>query len=135
MNKKIYIILTTIILSLLLISCGETNIPEDEDLKAVTAVEEKLELPVEDLNAVTASFELPSEMDGVAISWHSDEPTVINSSGNVTRLLFDVTVELTATLTKGEHTKTKIFTLVVLKKEADDVEVFEYKMQLPSTEL
>lgn len=59
----------------------------------------------------------PTNRDGVTIAWAIDKPTYIQANGLITQPTFEVgtqTVTLTATLTKGSVTRTKIFTATVL---------------------
>ncbi|BBI35669.1 S-layer homology domain-containing protein [Cohnella abietis] len=60
--------------------------------------------------------------DGASVEWSSDKPNVISSTGVVTRpshIASDATVTLTATITKGNDSDTKMFTLKVLKQQTD----------------
>jgi len=54
--------------------------------------------------------------EGTTISWSSNNSEVISNSGVVTPTDSDVTVILTATITKGDVTQTKTFTLLVVKE-------------------
>ncbi|MEK0315774.1 InlB B-repeat-containing protein [Cohnella sp. 56] len=93
---------------------------DDPDAAAVAAAAAVLEVGYaagNDAAHVTQDVTLPKTgSDDVAISWSSDQPAVIGNNGAVVRPLAgeaDVTVTLTATLTKGEATDTKIFTVIV----------------------
>jgi hypothetical protein len=66
---------------------------------------------------ITQDITLPTELDGVAISWASDN-AAISADGTVTRPSFtagDTAVVLTATLTKGAASDTKTFNVTVTK--------------------
>jgi hypothetical protein len=80
-------------------------------------------LDLGDLSAVTADLTLPSTGEfGSTISWASSAPSVISSTGAVTRpdaLGGPVDVELTATLTRVSQTGTKTFQATVLPEEDD----------------
>jgi len=69
--------------------------------------------------AVTTSLTLPTiGASGTAISWASTDPTVISTSGVVTRPTFtsgDANVTLTATISRGSASDTLIFNLTVTK--------------------
>jgi len=67
-------------------------------------------------NGVAADLVLPTTVgsDGVVVTWSSSNVEVIGNDGKVTRQPENVTVILTATLTKGTATDTKTFEVVVL---------------------
>ncbi|WP_270171970.1 immunoglobulin-like domain-containing protein [Paenibacillus sp. SYP-B4298] len=57
--------------------------------------------------------------NGSVVTWTSSDTTVVAADGTVTRPAFtagDKTVTLTATITKGGETETKLFTVTVLKQ-------------------
>jgi gliding motility-associated-like protein len=71
-----------------------------------------------DLSSITTAISLPSiGSKGSVITWVSSNPSVISKDGKIiNRPLFgsgDVTLTLTATLTKGLITETKTFTITV----------------------
>lgn len=68
---------------------------------------------------VTSDVALPIEMNGVSISWISSLPEVMSSDGKINRGLADVTVTLTACLTKGTYVMSVPFNVVV-KAISDD---------------
>jgi hypothetical protein len=81
---------------------------EADSMVAVKAVLDVADSAPEDL-------ELPTEMYGVTIAWASDN-AAITAAGVVTRPAIDAgdeTVTLTATLTRGALTDTKVFTVTV----------------------
>ena len=63
---------------------------------------------------VTKNLTLPTTVGTVTITWASGNTAVITNAGVVTRQAADTNVTLTATLTLGEATATKQFTLKVL---------------------
>lgn len=67
-------------------------------------------------NGVAADLVLPTTVgsDGVTVTWSSSNPDVIGNDGKVNRQPENVTVTLTATLTKGTSSDTKTFDVVVL---------------------
>jgi len=102
------------------------DIEDDTDLASVEAALAALEVGFAEGDAVdhvTQQVVLPAEgLDGVAISWSSDQPNIISSNGAVQRpLTEDATVNLVATLTKGQASDTKSFILIVKAVEEEDV--------------
>ena len=76
------------------------------DLGVLTEVLDNLTLPTVGAN------------DGTTISWASDNEAVVSTAGVVNRVIgSDTTVVLTATITVGDETDTKVFTATV--KDAD----------------
>ncbi|VDG99193.1 Uncharacterised protein [Lysinibacillus sphaericus] len=72
----------------------------------------------ETLSAAKTNLTLVAPTTGSAISWASTNPAV-STTGIVTRPIFsagDATGNLTATITKGTATDTKVFAVTVLKK-------------------
>lgn len=80
-------------------------------------------LDLGDLSAVTADITLPtSGAYGSTITWSSSDPSVISSTGVVTRpgaLADPADVTLTATLTRGAGSETKTFAATVLPEQGD----------------
>ena len=59
-----------------------------------------------------------AEAAGVAVTWKSNKPETVKDDGTVIRPAeADIQVTLTATLTKGQATKQKIFTVTVLRDQ------------------
>lgn len=87
------------------------------DSDAVKEAKEGLNLG--DLSNVTSDLTLPtSDENGVFITWKSSNPLIISNDGKVNRpYLKDEVVTLTATLTKGISSDTKVFTATVKKDE------------------
>ncbi len=103
---------------------------DDPDIAAVTAAAEILEVGYaagDNAANVTQNVTLPTTgVDDVTVSWSSDKPGVISTNGEVVRPLAgaaDATVTLTATLTKGEVTDTKTFTVIVRSMEIEAIPV------------
>ncbi|AZQ64837.1 T9SS type A sorting domain-containing protein [Flammeovirga pectinis] len=73
----------------------------------------------EDATTVTQNITLVAEGENDAVvTWSSSIEDVITTSGEVSRMLSDTEVVLTATLTLGESTTTKEFTVTVLGDDA-----------------
>ena len=65
---------------------------------------------------VTGNLDLPTNIHGTTIVWHSDNSGVVADDGKINRPAFDAgsaTVNLEATITTGHETRTKIFTFTV----------------------
>src|SRR5690554_6944235 len=71
----------------------------------------KITLPAE----TTSNLNLPVTLDGVTLTWVSDNAESITNLGVVTRKTEDVTVKLTVSATVEGVTESKDFTLTVLK--------------------
>nr|WP_283809120.1 immunoglobulin-like domain-containing protein [Tumebacillus amylolyticus] len=69
---------------------------------------------------ITDNLTLPTTgADGTTIQWSSDVPSVVSADGTVTRPEFsagDASVVLTATISKGDQSLEKKFTVTVLKQ-------------------
>jgi len=76
-----------------------------------------------------ADIVLPTLIDGVAISWSSDN-VAISDTGIVTRDTVDIEVSLTATLTYNDETDTKVFTVIVKALEVPDTTLADVKADL-----
>ncbi|MBS4219236.1 family 43 glycosylhydrolase [Bacillus sp. FJAT-49711] len=81
----------------------------------------KNQLTLGDTSAVIANLELPTEgARGTQISWESSNPEVVSAQGVVNRPVAgagNATVTLTATITKGDATAVKTFTIIVLAEK------------------
>ena len=75
----------------------------------------------DDSTGVRGQLTLPTvDSNGVTISWSSSHPDLIAPTGTVTRPTnVDVSVTLTATLSKGEVRRIKTFTVLVLRFDPD----------------
>jgi prepilin-type N-terminal cleavage/methylation domain-containing protein len=85
------------------------------DLSDAQAVEmDKSWLEILNPNAITASIYLPTEgPNKTTISWTTSNSGVVTSGGTVTRKSVDTSVTLTATISRGTVTTTKIFPVIV----------------------
>jgi len=91
---------------------------EPTDAQAISAARAALEIGLAgtDTSAfITQDIGLPlTGLWGTTITWASDEPGVISGSGVVTSSTSDVTVTMTATISRGDGTsETKAFTCTV----------------------
>jgi len=96
------------------VSIMGSRLPQRSDMQVVQAVYSELSLG--NTNAVTGDIVLPTSAarDSV-ISWVSSHPAVLSNSGQVTSPANDVTVTLTATITKGYAKAVKTFVVTVRK--------------------
>lgn len=103
------------------LSASEVSTISLTDENRVAGDESSLSLG--DLSAVTANLTLPTAGTyGSAISWASSDPSVIATTGAVTRPGAGedpVEVTLTATITKGASSATRTFDATVLPDEGD----------------
>ena len=97
------------------------TVRRDYDKAAVKNAFEKLGIGYTSGNSessVTENLELLENIAGVSITWKSDRPETVKDDGTVIRPAeTDIQVTLTATLTKGQATKQKIFTVTVLRDQ------------------
>ena len=113
--------------TLALAHCSKGDNPGPEpisDEAAVMQAKDRLEIGYSGTDtamSVTENVTLPTTgADGVVISWMSSDPSIISTDGTVTRPTdMDTDVHLTATLTKGDASDTKTFTLTAIIPDAD----------------
>lgn len=92
---------------------GSRLVPRN-DKQVVDAV--YAELSLGNTAAVSANLHLPtSATRGATIAWSSSNPAVVSGSGIVTPAATDVSVTLTARISKGPISATKSFTVTVRK--------------------
>ncbi len=92
---------------------GSRLIPRT-DAQVVTAIYNELSLG--NTSAVTGNMTLPTTgARGAVITWASSNPAVLSNTGVVTSPASDVTVTLTATITKGTARIAKSFAVTVRK--------------------
>jgi len=104
--KKIFMILLMSVFLIGLAGCNEVPAIETPIIETV-----KTELTIdEELDEVT----LPTEIDGVTISWQSSKANLITNDGIIIKPAVDTTTSLTATLTYEDRVMTKIFDVVIL---------------------
>ena len=113
--KKLFTLLLALLLVFTIAGCKDDN---EED--AALALEAATALLLTDLNAVTADLDLPaSGLHDSVITWSSSNTAVLANDGTVTRPAVDAgdaVVTLTATITVGDESETKEFTVRVLEQ-------------------
>jgi GH43 family beta-xylosidase len=88
------------------------TVPASADRVAIDAAREALTLG--DTSAVTSDLTLPTKVgDGVGVTWATSNAQVVSAAGAVTVGDTVRTVQLTATLTRGTRSATKVFTVTV----------------------
>ena len=103
----------------------------DENITAVSNARDALQIDLrtQNANAVTNDIGLTNlGTGGVMVSWASSDASSIATDGRVTRPVFgqsDQMITLTAILSKGAVTKTKIFSLTVLAEPPTDEQAVE----------
>ncbi len=109
--KSILMFAVILLTAFTLVACGDDNQAlVDEALDSVSLVFAS----GDSATSVTQNLTLPTTVGDVQITWVSDNTAVISNAGVVTRQTADTNVVLTATLTLGDATATKDFTLKVL---------------------
>lgn len=101
-----------------LVACQD---PANPDQDTVDAALEQVALVFgegDSLSKVTRNITLPTAVGEVTITWASSNAAVVSNTGAVVRPNADTVVSLTATLTLGEVSETKVFTLTVKAAEA-----------------
>ena len=111
MKKFIYSLMLAFML-IFAVSCK----PDDTDSVDVNAVYESIFKDV-DVLQVTENLNLPTELEGVTITWQSSHPDVISVTGVVTRGDKTTLVTLTATLSYNGEQVTKTTKVKVPAKE------------------
>lgn len=112
--KLLFMMTLTLVSALVIVACTPSNTDAADVLAAKTALEVGYTAP-DNLNSVTQDVTLPTTgANGVTITWQSSHPSVVSTTGDVTRPASDTNVTLTATLSKGEETDTKNFALKVI---------------------
>lgn len=125
MKKRLLSIFLILLSTILLVACNNEKEPDvDPDIAIVASAKESLEIGFasgDTISSVTQNVTLPTTAgEGVTVSWSSSKGNVLNQAGRVNRpITADEVVTLTATLTKGEVTDTKPFSVTVLKVEVD----------------
>ncbi len=115
--KLLFMMTLTLVSALVIVACTPSNTDAADVLAAKTALEVGYTAP-DNLNSVTQDVTLPATgANGVTITWQSSHPSVVSTTGDVTRPANDTNVTLTATLSKGEETDTKNFALKVIAAE------------------
>ena len=116
--KKILSLLLMSLSLLVLVGCKPSVI---EETPIIEQVKENLIID-DELTNIT----LPTEIDGVIITWQSGKPGLITSEGVIIKPAVDTSTSLTAILTYESRSLTKIFEVVIL----GDVSVDYHKVQV-----
>jgi len=91
-----------------------TETATQAELLVVSSDKAALNLSSIDANAVKADITLPSSgTSGSTITWASSNATVVDVNGGVTQPSLDTAITLTATITKGSTSDTKVFSIIV----------------------
>lgn len=110
---KFLVAIFALIFTVGLVACGGNN-----DQKEVDKAHESLTVGYTDpdtKDSVTKDLTLRTTVGNVKVTWTSDKPTVVAIDGKVNRPSEDTTVKLTAELSLGKASKTKIFDVKVIK--------------------
>ncbi|MEN8908261.1 MAG: family 43 glycosylhydrolase [Clostridiales bacterium] len=98
-------------------------------------------LDLGDLSQVTEEIDLPTKgANGTSISWAASDENTISSSGVVIRptsSVGDKKVTLTATITKGIISDTKVFNVVVialLENEDQEISIAKNRLEIPNAD-
>lgn len=123
--KKVFGFILTLVLVFSLGACFGGK--EKSDAEKVKDAKDDLKITFKvsgnSLNNVTGDLNLVKSLNGVNVSWSSNNEDVVNNDGEVTQGEEDVAVTLTATLTLNDESDTKLFNLTVKKEgEVDDVD-------------
>lgn len=110
-SKLLLTLLLMLSLVVTLSACGKS----DDEINLDAAYDA---LVFGDLGAVDSDMDLfTAGMNGAVITWESSDEAVIDTDGTVTRPAVgepNATVTLTATITIGEYSRTKVFTVTVI---------------------
>lgn len=125
--KHNHMVFSLLLVGAVLMGCGNpaAGDPPVSDAAAVASAKVSLAIDYaggDDAGSVSGDLGLPAtEGDGVSVTWASDAPATVSIAGVVARPGFpspDAAVTLTATLTRGDASDTKAFTLTVLADTA-----------------
>ncbi len=99
------------------------GVPDDDaiaaDLEALTQ-ESLLKVPMLDSGLLVDSLDLPTKGEnGSTITWESSSMDVIENDGTLTRPAEDLSVQLTATVSRGSASQQKIFDFTVAGQSRD----------------
>ena len=99
---------------------------DPDDASAVAAAKESL--TIGDTSSVKSDISLPSSgRRGTTITWQSSDESVITNDGKITRApRQDKTAVLTATITRGEESDTKTFTVTVAGYVPITIDAYSY---------
>lgn len=115
--KLVFGFITVFFIALTLVACKDST---KEDQKLVDTAKEALVIGYtapDTKDSVTKNVTLVTKQGEVDVTWATDNPSIISTSGVVVRTNEDEVVTLTATLKKGEAKATKTFDLTVKAEE------------------
>lgn len=119
MPKKLYMMLSILLITFGLFACEETPTPiTDQEVVESVIVDLAIGFASGDSTSqVTQNIILNDAIGDVAITWESSHPSIVSTSGLITRPLEDTTVTLTATLSYQSYSTDKVFLIVVKAQE------------------
>lgn len=97
---------------------------QKEDWDTLLAVENTLFGDI-DFSKIECDLNFPTEINGVALSWFTDMPTVMSNTGKVYRGKTDSTVKITVLLSYNSVKKEKEFYLTVLADDSENYALVE----------
>jgi predicted extracellular nuclease len=111
-SKGIVSLMIMLVAVIALVACGGNNDQKlvDEALDAIAITYQTGDTD----QTITKNITLPTTSGTVTVTWTSSNTAVISNAGVVTRGEADTVVSLTATLTLGDVSETKVFTVKVL---------------------
>ena len=118
-RNRLAVVLSALIL-ILGTGCPQPVEPETDYTADVAAAKSSLAIEFasgDSATSITQDITLPAKVGDVSVKWSSNNTSVVSTSGVVTRPAFadgNASVTLTATLTKGSASDTKVFALTVL---------------------
>jgi hypothetical protein len=111
-TKNLFKVLGALLLMFSLFACEvvDDQLALSEELEKLTVVYAS----GDSASSVTRNINLPTTLGELTVEWRSDLVSVISNAGVVTRQFSDVEVKLTATVTSGGLTASRVFTLTVI---------------------
>ena len=129
MFKKSFCFVLVLFVLVFVIGCSDSDEPSVTDAEAVAAAKSLLVIGFaggDDANNVSQNVSLTNAgSSGTTVGWASDNTGVVAVDGAVVRPAYgsgNATVTLTATITKGSESDTKVFTLTVKEAQQTDAE-------------
>ena len=115
---------TTIIPEIAYLKVDLNDFPDPEDFKAVNNAYNELKIGYaegDSSSSVTQNLTLPTELDGVKITWSSSDEDFITPDGVVNRSKTqNQSIKLTATITSNKAVRERTFTVNVKKDTSGD---------------
>ena len=104
-NKRIIALIIVLLISITLIGCGKKT----KNKKYIKEKIEQLCMPT----YIEYAFPLPEELDGIQITWETNEPLVMDNKGNIFAYEEEKNVQLTGTFTYEGTTVLQNFDITV----------------------